>query len=108
MKTGDIVLIPFPFAELTNVKVRPAVIATITKDKYQDIVICAVSSVIPRTISENEFVIQPGGTNRLRVQSVIKVDRIVTLKKRNVIARLGNLNNKQLRVFTEKFKALID
>ena len=91
MKTGDIVLIPFPFVELTNVKVRPAVIATITKDAYQDIVICAISSVIPTAPSENEFVVQPGGDNNLRVSSIVKVDRIVTLKSKNVIAQLGKI-----------------
>ncbi len=33
MKTGDIVIIPFPFAELTNIKARPAVVIAETKDK---------------------------------------------------------------------------
>ena len=86
MQTGDIILIPFPFAELTSVKIRPAVIATITKDSYQDIVICAISSVIPSSLSDNEFTVSPGGANSLRVKSVVKVDRIVTLKQRNVIS----------------------
>ena len=35
MKTGTIVLIPFPFAELTHTKVHPALVVTTTKDKYQ-------------------------------------------------------------------------
>lgn len=39
MKTGDIVLVPFPFSELTNVKVKPAVVICVTKDKYKDVVI---------------------------------------------------------------------
>ena len=33
MNTGDIVLIPFPFSELSEVKLRPAVVVTTTKDK---------------------------------------------------------------------------
>lgn len=107
MQTGDIILIPFPFAELTNIKVRPAVLAAITKDPHQDIVICAVSSVIPSSLSDNEFVVSPGGDNSLRVRSVVKVDRIVTLKQRNVITQLGKLNANQLRIFKEKFKALV-
>ena len=37
MKTGDIIFIPFPFAELTNKKVRPAVVIALTKDKYRDV-----------------------------------------------------------------------
>ena len=34
MKTGDILLIPFPFSELTHVKLRPALVIAKTKDKY--------------------------------------------------------------------------
>jgi len=108
MQTGDIILIPFPFAEITNVKVRPAVIVTVTEDSYRDIVICAISSVIPSSLSDNEFIVHPGGTNRLRVKSVVKVDRIVTLKRKNLIARLGRLNPEQTQIFKEKFKALIE
>jgi len=36
MKRGDIVLIPFPFSGLTQVKIRPAVVITETKDRYKD------------------------------------------------------------------------
>ncbi len=61
MKTGDIILIPFPFAELTNVKVRPVVIATATKDKYKDIVICAISSVIPEPFQTMSSLSNPEG-----------------------------------------------
>jgi hypothetical protein len=39
MSTGTIVLIPFPFAELTNVKVRPAIVIANTKDKHQDLIL---------------------------------------------------------------------
>lgn len=108
MQTGDIILIPFPFAELTNIKVRPAVIVTITNDTHRDIVICAVSSVIPSSLSDTEFIVLPGGDNSLRVRSVVKVDRIVTLKQQNVIARLGKLHANQLQMFKKKFKALVD
>ena len=33
MKIGEIILILFPFAEMTNKKVRPAVVITETADK---------------------------------------------------------------------------
>jgi hypothetical protein len=47
MKTGTILLIPFPFSELTDIKVRPAVVIALTKDKYADIILAAVSLQIP-------------------------------------------------------------
>lgn len=96
MKIGDIILIPFPFAELTNKKVRPAVVITETKDKYKDIVVSAISSVIPKKASERELLIKPNKTNKLRVESVIKADRIVTLKREDKIADLGKLTQQEL------------
>ena len=108
MKTGDIILIPFPFAEMVNAKVRPAVIVSVTKDKYKDIIVCAISSVMPAKLSENEILISPQGINKLRVRSVLKVDRIVTLKRKDVIHELGKLNIAELKKFKEIFRKLVD
>ncbi len=71
MNTGEIVLIPFPFSELSQVKVRPAVVITETKDKYKDLVVSAISSVLPSKISEREFIIPASDKNNLRVKSVL-------------------------------------
>jgi mRNA interferase MazF len=108
MKTGDIVLIPFPFAELTNIKARPAVIICLTKDKYQDIIIAAISSVIPAILSDNEMTISPNSHNKLKVQSVVKIDRLATLKQSDIIAPLGQLNTSEIAIFRTVFKSLID
>ena len=108
MKTGDIVLIPFPFAELTSVKVRPAVVICETKDKYKDIVVSAISSIVPKDLSENEILIRPGKENKLKADSMIKVDRIVTVKRDDIIAELGKLEPKQVALFKTKFKNLVN
>ena len=108
MKTGDILLVPFPYSELTNKKVRPAVTISLTKDKYKDIIVAAISSVIPDKISENEIIIEPSPKNKLRSKSVIKVDRIVTLKKEDMIAQLGCLTKFELDLFKTKFRNLIE
>jgi mRNA-degrading endonuclease toxin of MazEF toxin-antitoxin module len=65
MKIGDIVLIPFPFAELTNRKVRPAVVITETEDKYRDLVVSAISAVVHDTISHREIILRPDKINNL-------------------------------------------
>jgi mRNA interferase MazF len=108
MKTGDMVLIPFPFAELTNKKVRPAVVICETKDKYKDIVVCAISSVLPTKLSANEILLKPNLINNLRVVSIIKVDRIITTKKEELIHKLGKLNSQDLIILKQKFHSLID
>lgn len=61
MKVGAVILLPFPFAELTRRKVRPAIVVCETRDKYKDLVVCAVSSVVPNDLSENELLINLTG-----------------------------------------------
>lgn len=107
MKTGDIILIPFPYAELQNVKVRPAVVITETADKYKDLVVSAICSVVPDSLDPNEILINPSQTNKLRVQPVIKVDRIVTLKRKDKIADLGRLSDQEIIVFRKTFTDLV-
>jgi mRNA interferase MazF len=99
MRIGEIILIPFPFSELNKTKVRPAVVITETKDKYKDLVVSAISSVVPENLSEREFVIESGNINNLRVNSIVKTDRIVTVKRNEMIAVLGNLTDKELQTF---------
>jgi len=67
MKIGEIILIPFPYAEMTNKKVRPAVVITETEDKYKDLVVSAISSVVPSQISRREVLLKPNKINNLRV-----------------------------------------
>ena len=108
MKTGDIVLIPFPFSELTEVKLRPAVVIAETKDKYKDLLLSAVSSQVPSTLTSAEILVKPDSTNGLRVESVIKVDRIFTLKSEKVIAKIGRLSPLHLVTFKMIFRSLVD
>lgn len=108
MKIGDIILIPFPFAEITKVKLRPALVISETKDKYHDLIVCAISSVVPDEIGEFELLIKPETLNKLKTNSIIKVDRIFTLKKENKIADLGFLSNAELDLFKTKFIQLIN
>lgn len=91
MNTGKIILIPFPFAELTDIKLRPAVVISKTRDKYEDLILCAVSSIVPDKLSTAEIILVPNSINKLQVRSVIKIDRLITLKKENVIAELGDV-----------------
>jgi mRNA interferase MazF len=107
IRRGDIVLIPFPFSELTDVKVRPAMVICTTKDKYKDLVLAAISSQFESTLTTNEMFLAPDASNKLRKKSILKVDRIFTLKKENSIARLGKLSVTDFKLFKHKFVALV-
>ncbi len=104
---GDIILIPFPFSELTRNKIRPAVVITETKDKYKDLVVSAISSVVPEKLSEREFIVYATKTNKLRIDSIVKTDRIVTIKRNDLIAKLGRLNDKEKQQFKSVLISMI-
>lgn len=108
MKTATILLIPFPFAEHTGAKkVRPSVLVCQTADSHKDLVVCAISSVVPPVLTPNEVLLTPDTVNNLRKPSVLKVDRIVTVKAKDVIARLGELSSADEAVFRAVFHNLI-
>lgn len=43
-KLGDIILIPFPFTDLSSTKVRPALIISKNNQKSQNVIVCFVAS----------------------------------------------------------------
>ncbi len=108
MNTGDIILIPFPFSDTDDIKVRPSVLISITNDKYKDLVVSAITSVVPSELNKTQILVQPDSHNNLRADSIIRVDRIVTLKAENKIANIGRLSKKDLEKFKEVFKGLVD
>jgi mRNA interferase MazF len=108
MKKGDIVLIPFPFSDLNATKIRPAVVISETFDKHKDIIIAAISSVVPKKISKYEILLLPNPINQLRKNSILKVDRIVTIKKSLVVAQLGKLSLLEQKQFSKLFCSLVD
>jgi mRNA interferase MazF len=111
MNPGDIILIDFPFTVPTQSKVRPAVVITETHDKYNDLVVCAISSVLPSTITNREILISQNNpsfvSTGLRVDSVVKVDRIATLRRSDVITKLGHSEPILWDEIRNKFRILV-
>ncbi len=107
MKFGQIILVPFPFAEHTHKKVRPAVVITETVDKYKDLIVSAISSVVPDSLNKREILVHSSKTNKLRSNSIIKVDRIITFKRDDIIAQLGLLSNTESELYRESLLEMI-
>ena len=111
MKPGDIILINFPFTIPHQSKVRPALVITETKDKYRDVVVCAISSVLPPKLSKREMVIKSDHPDfkqtGLRVDSVVKIDRIATLRKVDIITKIGIYPIDIWDKFISEFKNLL-
>ncbi|MFB3764990.1 MAG: type II toxin-antitoxin system PemK/MazF family toxin [Methanotrichaceae archaeon] len=90
---GKIVVIPFPFTDLSAYKRRPALILHETK---YDVVVAYISSVIPLAPSSTDVLILQGnqsfiGTG-LITDSVITLDKLATVEKSLIIRTLGEVD----------------
>ena len=97
---GDVVLVAFPFTDLTATKVRPAVV--VSPDRAHratgDVVLAAVSSVIPkRGLLPTELLVadrNPGfGATGLRCSSLILCGKLFTMERRLLLRWLGRLDD---------------
>ena len=108
MQTGDIVIVNFPYSNLIEEKARPAVVVTVSEDSYRDVILCMISSVIPRSILNHQILLTPSKKNNLRAISILKVGRIVTIENNKVIALIGKLDKEELKKFKISFKSLVE
>lgn len=104
---GTIVLIPFPFTDLTSSKVRPALIISKENKKLEDVVVAFISSkIVPHqlTINKDDKIFSESG---LKISSTIRFDKIATLSKKIILGELGYISQEYLQsrksIFLENF-----
>ena len=88
----DIVLIPFPYSDMTLSKQRPALIISNEKvNKMQDRICCLITTKSHKNdlkITENHF-----KEGALPFQSFIKPHRIFTIEENVIIKKLCKIDN---------------
>ena len=104
MKKGDIVLIIFPFTNLSGSKLRPALILAKTN---LDISVCFISTQIGWQES-TDVLINPSQENGIKKQSLIRTSKIATLDISLVKGILGTLNVNEIKELNFKIKLLFD
>ena len=89
---GDIVLVRFPFTDLTTTKVRPAVVLATHGD---DVTIVGVFSSVPQPVRSTWLVISDEdphfAATGLRMASTIKAERIAVIEQSLIVRKLGAL-----------------
>jgi len=102
---GDIVVVPFPFSDLTQAKRRPAlVVCTLPGD---DVILCQITSRVhsdPLAIPLADADIEGGA---LRVDSRIRPNRLFTADQRLILYGIGRLSATKLSEVVEAIVGLI-
>jgi len=100
---GKVVLIPFPFTNLTATKLRPALVLF---EGERDVVVAFISSRVPEepaptdiTINENHPEFKLTG---LKVPSVIRLDKVATISKDLILGEIGEIGVKLKKEINKK------
>lgn len=111
MKKGATILTPFPFTDLSDNKIRPAVVISSSARKGDDIIIAFISSVITEP-SETDLLIRKYHPDfkqtGLKTDSIIKLDKLATINKGIVLGTLGSLSDALIKATNQKLKISLD
>jgi len=112
MIKNSIVLVPFPFDDLSAYKVRPALCLTNEIGKYNHIIIAFISSRIPEDQIDTDLILFKDSENSigtgLTVDSVIMLHKMVTIPKSLIKRKLGVINPTMVPIIKEKIFRLFD
>jgi mRNA interferase MazF len=100
---GDIVLITFPFTDLSGSKLRPTVVLAETE---LDITVCFITTQL-QWQEATDVQLLPTSANGLRKQSLIRTSKIATLDKALAKGLLGRLTDKEVEDLNSKLKSLL-
>lgn len=91
-----VVLVPFPFDDLTTNKVRPAVCLTEAIGQYRHVVLAFITSQKPKILENSDLIVEEGEKEftmtGLRVSSTLRLHRLLTLPTRMIRRELGILS----------------
>ncbi len=102
---GDVVVVPFPFSDLTQAKRRPALV--LAELEGDDLILCQITS---RAISDRYAVsltdadFAQGG---LRVESYVRPNRLFTADKAIVLYRVGSLARTKINEVVDRVISIL-
>lgn len=97
---GDIVVIPFPFSDLSGTKRRPALV--LSDLQGDDIILCQITSQQTKdkyaiSIEDKDYIF-----TKLPVPSNIRPNRIFTADKNIIIKRVSSINEGSFKIVIMK------
>jgi len=108
-KQGDIVIVPFPFSDLSSIKQRPVLILSknIDNEKSDDIITCGITSNLKDSsysVSiENKSLVE----GEIPKISRIKVNKLFTLDQSIIKKKIARLNKETFEKVKKEFFKLV-
>ena len=100
---GDIVLLPYPYTDLSDTKKRPVVIISKDSINKQNFIVAKITSVIRN--DKFSFAIKPIDIDiKLRRRSEVRTNEVFTVHKSLIIKKITSFKKESIRHLTDKIK----
>ena len=103
-----IILVPFPFDDFSDTKVRPAVCLTNKIGQYNHIIISFITSQISKANKDTDIIINDLQNTGLKTLSAIKLHKLVTISTSIIKRELGVLPVSYQEKVNTKLKEIFD
>jgi len=102
-KQGDIILIKYPYTDLSNNKQRPAVIISKDSINKQNYIVAKITSVIRD--DSFSFPISPTDIDKeLKYDSEVRTNELFTVNQTIIIKKLATFKKESLKRLIDKIK----
>jgi mRNA interferase MazF len=108
VKRGTVVLVSFPFTDLSGQKVRPAVVVSRSDRSGKDVLLAFIGSYREQPLAPTDLLIDESrsdfGLTGLKTRSLVKLDKVATVESTIVLGELGELSAALLTQVDEKLR----
>ncbi|MCY7358849.1 MAG: type II toxin-antitoxin system PemK/MazF family toxin [Rudanella sp.] len=102
MKQGDLVLVPFPFTDLSGSKIRPALVLMHTT---LDVTLAFISTQL-NWQEPTDILLTPDSVNGLKKASLVRLSKLATIDLVLLQGRLGELSANELQQIQQNLRTL--
>ena len=110
MTRGKVVLVPFPFDDLSSTKVRPAICLTDPIGPHRHVILAFISSRIVTDQLDSDLVLDSSQADflrtGLRVTSIVRLHRLMTVRTSFIRRELGDLSPQIGKELSNKLRKL--
>lgn len=99
-RAGQIALTPFPYTDLSGAKLRPVLLLRQASSRFDDWLVCMVSSQLQQADADLDEILLPSDTNfaatGLKVPSVLRLSRLAVLDGALLVGCIGEIETDRL------------
>lgn len=110
-QSGQIVLVPFPFTDLSGAKLRPVLMLRRASVQFDDWLVCMVSSQLHQADTQIDEILSPSDADfaatGLKVPSVLRLSRLAVLESSLLVGSLGSISDDRLQRIRQKLAVWI-